>query len=288
MKNDTKQCPYCGQKIKAIAKKCRFCGRWINEKDENSALQTNNATKICPFCGQTIKSIAIRCRYCKNWLNTKPRDIKPKENIHTPINNINTQKKDNTFDRILIISIFIILSVIMFFLYSTQNKNVSSSNDITNNTTEQQLVKQDDKEDISAVEENNEDIVETQSISDEYPQPIREKNKYMSVSKDCYFLIGEQYIPNSYKEHIAQKLEEEWNPPRKSISSKLILSFRVDNYGRIYSQYVYESSGMDDVDNSALRALKYAAPFDPLPDDINADYIQVKYVFDYDVREIED
>lgn len=28
---DTKICPYCGEEIKAVAKKCRFCGQWLNE-----------------------------------------------------------------------------------------------------------------------------------------------------------------------------------------------------------------------------------------------------------------
>ena len=27
---DTKRCPHCGQEIKAVAKKCRFCGEWLD------------------------------------------------------------------------------------------------------------------------------------------------------------------------------------------------------------------------------------------------------------------
>ena len=30
--NDTKICPYCGKEIKAVAQKCRFCGKWLNEE----------------------------------------------------------------------------------------------------------------------------------------------------------------------------------------------------------------------------------------------------------------
>lgn len=38
MTEETKKCPYCGEEILAIAKKCKHCGRWLdgsNDKDDN-------------------------------------------------------------------------------------------------------------------------------------------------------------------------------------------------------------------------------------------------------------
>lgn len=32
MEQDEKQCPYCGETIKKNAKKCRFCGRWLDDE----------------------------------------------------------------------------------------------------------------------------------------------------------------------------------------------------------------------------------------------------------------
>jgi len=29
---DTKRCPYCGEEITAIAKKCKHCGEWLEDK----------------------------------------------------------------------------------------------------------------------------------------------------------------------------------------------------------------------------------------------------------------
>ena len=47
--NEYPGCPYCGEIIKAAAKKCRYCGEWLKE---NSNSQAN--TKTCPCCGEEI------------------------------------------------------------------------------------------------------------------------------------------------------------------------------------------------------------------------------------------
>ena len=41
--NDTKKCPYCGEEIKAVAKKCRFCGQWFDE--ESNEVKANEEVK---------------------------------------------------------------------------------------------------------------------------------------------------------------------------------------------------------------------------------------------------
>ena len=50
---ETKQCPFCGQEIKATAKKCIHCGKWLEKK--------------CPACGEWIKIDANKCRFCGEW-----------------------------------------------------------------------------------------------------------------------------------------------------------------------------------------------------------------------------
>lgn len=49
---ETKNCPYCGEEILAIAKKCKHCGEWLNQD------------KSCPICGETIPADATVCPVC--------------------------------------------------------------------------------------------------------------------------------------------------------------------------------------------------------------------------------
>jgi len=52
--DETKSCPNCGEKIRALAIMCRFCQRGLSLKH----------FKRCPFCAEFIRIAATKCRYC--------------------------------------------------------------------------------------------------------------------------------------------------------------------------------------------------------------------------------
>lgn len=55
----TKECPYCGEEILAIAKKCKHCHEYLDE--ESSMME-------CPICGETISSSSKICPICNEHL----------------------------------------------------------------------------------------------------------------------------------------------------------------------------------------------------------------------------
>ncbi len=63
--NQYRNCPFCGERISAKAKKCRFCKNWVEEDEIN-----------CPFCQEKIKATAKKCKFCGEWLPQKKKTFK--------------------------------------------------------------------------------------------------------------------------------------------------------------------------------------------------------------------
>ena len=69
---ETKTCPYCGEEILAVAKKCKHCGEW---------LPVEKAKIPCPICGEGIDEDTVVCPHC----NEKVKEEAPTPT--TPVNN---------------------------------------------------------------------------------------------------------------------------------------------------------------------------------------------------------
>jgi len=58
-KQDIKNCPYCGEKILAVAVKCKHCGEWLAKEQE-----VKKKLIPCPVCGEEIEEGTRICPYC--------------------------------------------------------------------------------------------------------------------------------------------------------------------------------------------------------------------------------
>lgn len=64
MGKETKQCPYCGEEILSVAKKCKHCGEWLETTSSEPAKMIE-----CPICGEEISEDADICPYCNEKVN---------------------------------------------------------------------------------------------------------------------------------------------------------------------------------------------------------------------------
>ena len=60
MEEEKKRCPYCGEEILAIAKKCKHCGEWLHEE----VVEDPKKQIPCPICGEDIDEGLDVCPYC--------------------------------------------------------------------------------------------------------------------------------------------------------------------------------------------------------------------------------
>jgi len=78
LEKETKSCPACGQTIKVLAKKCRFCGTSFDEKqvkkdliikrieliERKTGFSLHDEKKRCPACAEFINIKSMDCEFC--------------------------------------------------------------------------------------------------------------------------------------------------------------------------------------------------------------------------------
>ena len=97
---------------------------------------------------------------------------------------------------------------------------------------------------------------------------------------------GAGFYPHAYYVQIVyDRVSASWFTalvdPGVSGSFSAQVTFRIFRNGRISDLKISESSGLPSLDLSALRAIQTAAPFPPLPNDYDGEYLPLRIIFEH-------
>lgn len=86
-----------------------------------------------------------------------------------------------------------------------------------------------------------------------------------------------------YMRELQRRIKMNWEPPKGNESKRVVLMFKIARDGKLLSVNVFKSSGLQNVDQAAINAVKVAAPFRALPPEYKGSNIDIQFTFDYNV-----
>ncbi len=81
-----------------------------------------------------------------------------------------------------------------------------------------------------------------------------------------------------------KRVKELWQPPKGEENRKVVVAFTVDSQGAVSNLSIKRSSGVSAADDAALKAIKEAAPFPPMPQGSKTTALDVQFELNYNVH----
>ena len=93
---------------------------------------------------------------------------------------------------------------------------------------------------------------------------------------------GAEYF-KPYMEKLQKKIKSKWHPPKGYKTASTVVFFQIDRQGNILNTKVIKSSDIQGYDEAAIKAIKKASPFEPLPAEYKGKTVDVQFNLDYNV-----
>jgi TonB family protein len=91
-----------------------------------------------------------------------------------------------------------------------------------------------------------------------------------------------EYTP--YMVAVQSKIRRQWHPPTEAKSRRMTITFKVNRNGGVLALKITQSSGIDELDQSILKAVEEASPFAKLPTFCKQNDLDIQFTFDYNAR----
>lgn len=142
-----------------------------------------------------------------------------------------------------------------------------------------------DKNFSAALKRQNPDIFDRDVIA-KLSQNSK-KNEQLETKQGLSF-SAKEFSDWGYLERLKEKIERIWQyPPQaaeRGIYGDLYIRFTIDKKGNLVAAELLRTSGYRILDDAAMKALKDAQPFWPLPDDWGKDSLTITGHFIYTLR----
>lgn len=123
------------------------------------------------------------------------------------------------------------------------------------------------------------------------PQQLKPMQKALPKSSEYETQKNNSYnnsLPNStigsYMQNIQYKIKSNWEPPQGEEDRNVIVFFSIYKDGSLADIRVSKSSGLQEADWAAVKAIKLSAPFDQLPSEYKEQYMNINFTFDYTIQ----
>lgn len=89
----------------------------------------------------------------------------------------------------------------------------------------------------------------------------------------------------TYVTGLQNKIKANWKPPKDiKNKTKVVVLFKLDRHGNLLSTNVLKSSEDMKIDESAIKAIIDASPFEHFPKKLKGNYADIQFTFDYNPK----
>jgi TonB family protein len=136
----------------------------------------------------------------------------------------------------------------------------------------------------------NKDKITEEEKADKPIYQVEEQVRNRRVKREETVDLGSIDIKySSYLKRIKKKIEDIWIYPQAAFEQEeegvAVIKFSIGEGGDLTSSLILESSGYNYLDQGALDVVRSAAPYDPLPRELNISQLNVVARFQYEIAE---